>query len=80
MGQRVKLSLNQGETDSVKIGRGVRQGCCMSPILFNIYGEYLMKEALTEVKDFKIGGRIINKVRFADDTVIIAKNSRRATR
>ena len=52
------------------IGRGDRQGCCMSPIL---YGEYLMKEALTEVGDFKIGGRIINKVRFADDTAIIAK-------
>ena len=51
MGQRVKL--NQGKTDSVKIGRGVRQGCCMSPILFNLYGEYLMKEALTEVGDCK---------------------------
>ena len=50
-----------------------RQECCMSPILFNLYGEYLMKEALTEVGDFKIGGRIINKVRFADDKAIIAK-------
>ena len=73
MGQRVKLRLNQGETDRVEIGRRVRQGCCMSPILFNLYGEYLMKEALTKVGDFKIGGRIINKVRFADDTAIIAK-------
>jgi len=52
----------------------------MSPILFNLYGECLMKEALAAVGDFKIEGRIINKVRFADDTVIIAKNSRRATR
>ena len=40
VGQRVKLRFNQGETDSVKIVRGVRQGCCMSPILFNLYGEY----------------------------------------
>ena len=73
MGQSVKERLNQGETDSVKIGRGVRQGRCMSPILFNLYGEYLMKEALAEVGDFKIGGRIFNKIRFADDTAIIAK-------
>ena len=47
--------------------------CCMLPILFNLYGEYLMTEALAEVGDFNIGGRIINKVRFAEDTAIIAK-------
>jgi hypothetical protein len=41
----------------MEIGRGVRQRCCISPILFNVYGEYLMKEALTEVGDFKTGGR-----------------------
>ena len=67
MGQRVKLRLNQGETESVKIGRGGRQGCCKSPILFNLYGEYLMEDALADVGDLKIGGRIINKVRFSDD-------------
>ena len=44
-----------------------------SPILFNLYGEYLMKEALAEVGDFKIGGRIINKFRSVDDTTIITK-------
>ena len=76
MGQRVKLRLNQGETDSVKIGRGVRQGCCMSPILFNLCGEYLMKETLAEVRDLKIGGRIINKVRFTDDTATIVKTQK----
>ena len=74
MEKRAKLRLNQGETDSVKIGGGVRQGCCMSPILFNLYGKYLIGGALDEVGVFKIGGRIINKVRFADDTVIIAKS------
>jgi Reverse transcriptase (RNA-dependent DNA polymerase). len=70
MRQRVKLRRNQGETDSVKIGRGVKQGCCMSSILINLYGEYLM---LAEVEDFKIGESIINKVRFADNTAIIVK-------
>jgi hypothetical protein len=44
----------------------------MSPILFNLHGEYLMKEALVEVGDLKIGGRIINKVRFGDDRAITA--------
>ena len=72
MGQRVKLRLNEGKSDSVDIGRGVRRVCCISLKLSNLYGEYLMKEALAEVGDFKIGGRIINKVKFADDLAIIA--------
>ena len=67
------LYMGQKRNRQWVIGRGVRQGCCMSPILFNLYGEYLMKEVLAEVGDFRIGGRIINKVRFADDTAIIAK-------
>ena len=56
---------NQGETDSVEIGREVRED--------NRYGEYLMKGTLTELGDFKIGGTIINKVRFVDDTAFITK-------
>jgi Reverse transcriptase (RNA-dependent DNA polymerase). len=50
------LSLNEEETDDVKIGRGVRQGCCMSPLLFNVYGEYLMKEGLLIRSDLKMIG------------------------
>ena len=69
---KVKLRLNQGKIDNVEVGRGIRQGCCMSPILFNLYGEYLMKGALAEFKDFKIVERI-NKVRFVDNMAIIAK-------
>ena len=56
----------------MQIGRGIRQGCSMSSILFRLYGDYLIKEALAEVIDFKNGRRIVIKVRFADDTAIIA--------
>jgi hypothetical protein len=55
MEQSVKIRLDQGETRSVKIGRGVRQGCCLSPILFNLYSEYLTKEALEGFGGFKLG-------------------------
>jgi hypothetical protein len=45
MDQDVELKLDQRETRSVKIGRGVRQGCCLLQILFNLYSEHLIKEA-----------------------------------
>ena len=69
----MKLPLNQGETDSVEIGRGDKQGCCMSSISFNLYGESLLQEALSESVNLKIGGMIINKVGFADDAAIIVE-------
>jgi hypothetical protein len=55
MVQEAKVRLNRGETSSVKIGRGVRHGFCLSPILFNFYSECLTKEALEVVGDLKIG-------------------------
>jgi hypothetical protein len=60
MTQSVKVGLNRGETRIVKTGRRVRQGCCLSPVLFNLYSECLIKEALEGFGDFKIGGQIIN--------------------
>jgi len=76
MAQRVKVRLNRGETRSVKIGRGVRQGCCLSPILFNLYSEYLTKEAFEGLGDFEIGGQIIHTVKYADDLVLLAKEEK----
>jgi len=63
MDQRVKVRLDRGKTRSVKIGRGVTQGCCLSPILFNMYSECLTKEALDGIGDFNIGGQIIQTVK-----------------
>ena len=52
----MKLHLNQGKTQNVEILRGVRQGYSISAILFNLYEEVLMLEALAEIEDFKMGG------------------------
>jgi hypothetical protein len=73
MEQSVIIGLDQGETRSVKIGRGVRQGCCLSLILFNLYGDYLTKEALEGFGVFKIGGQVIRSVKYAEDLVLLAK-------
>jgi hypothetical protein len=73
MDRRVKVRLDRGETRSVQNGRGVRQGCCLSPILFNLYTEYLAKKALDGLGDFKIGEQIIQTVKYADDLVLMAK-------
>jgi len=74
--QSVKIRLNRGETRSVKTERGVRQGCCLSPILFNLYSECLTKEVLEGFGDFKIGGQIIHTVKYSDDLVLLAKEEK----
>jgi hypothetical protein len=65
--------MDQRGTKNVKIGRGIRQGCCLSLILFNIYIKYLTKEALEGFGDFKIGGQVICTVKYADDLVLLAR-------
>jgi len=56
-------------TRGVKIGSGVRQECCLSPILFSSYSKCLTKEALEGFGDFKIGGQIIYTEKYADDLI-----------
>ena len=63
-------------TDWFQIGKGVRQGCILSPCLFNLYAEYIMRNAgLDEVQaGIKIAGRNINNLRYADDTTLMAES------
>ena len=62
--------------DWLQIGKGVHQGCILSPCLFNFYAEYIMRNAgLDEAQaGIKIAGRNINKLRYADDTTLMAES------
>ena len=68
-GQEATVRTGHGTTDWFKIGKGVRQGCILSPCLFNFYAEYIMQNGgLDEAQArIKIAGRNINNVRYADD-------------
>ena len=75
-GQEATVRTGHGTTDWFQIGKGVRQGCILSPYLFNLYAEYLMRNVrLDEAQDrIKIAGRNINNLRYADDTTLMAEN------
>ena len=72
--QEATVRTGQGTTDWFQIGKGVRQGCILSPCLFNLYAEYIMRNAgLDEAQaGTKIAGRNINNLRYADDTTLMA--------
>ena len=74
-GQAATVRTGHGPTDWFQIGKGVRQGCILSPCLFNLYAEYIMRNArLDEAKaGIKIAGRNISNLRYADDTTVMAE-------
>ena len=75
-GQEATVSTGHGKTVCFQIGKGVCQGCILSPCLFNFYAEYIMRNAgLQEAKaGIKIAGRNINNLRYADDTTLMAES------
>ena len=70
-GQEETVRIGHGTTDWFQIGKGVRQGCILSPCLFNLYAEYIMRNGLEEAQaGIKIAGRNINNLIYADDTLM----------
>ena len=77
-GQEATVRTGHGITDWFQIGKGVRQGCILSPCLFNLYAEYIMRNAGLEEKQagIKVAGRNINNLRYADDIILMAESEK----
>ena len=74
--QEATVRIGHGTTDWFQIGKGVHQGCILSPCLFNLYAEYIMRNAGLEETQagIKIAGRNINNLRYADDTILMEES------
>ena len=77
-GQEATVRTGHGTADWFQIGKGVCQGCILSPCLFNLYAEYIMRNAGLEDTQagIKIAGRKINNLRNADDTILMAESEK----
>ena len=76
--QEATVRTGHGTTDWFQIGKGVHQGCILSPCLFNFYAEYIMRKAgLDEAQAaIKFSGSNINNLRYADDTTLTEENEK----
>ena len=74
--RKQQLELTIGTTDQIQTGKGVCQGCILSPCLFNLYAEYIMRNAGLEEAQagIKTAGGNINNFRYADDTTLMAES------
>ena len=74
-GQEITVRTEHGTTDWFQIGKGVHQVCILSPCLFNLYADYIIRNARLEEAqaEIKITGRNINNLRYADDTTLMAE-------
>ena len=75
-GQEATVRTLPGTMDWFQVGKGVHQGCILSPYLFNLYAEYIMRNAGLEEAQagIKIAGRNINNLRYADDTTLVIES------
>ena len=75
-GQKTTVRTGHGTTDWFQIGKGIRQGCILSPYLFNLCAEYIMRNTGLEEAQagIKIAGRNINNVRYSDGTTLMAES------
>ena len=75
-GQDATVRTRHGTMDWFRIGKGVRQGCILSPCLFNLYAEYIIQNVGLDAAQagIKIAGRNINNLRYADDTTLMAES------
>ena len=75
-GQEATVRTGHGTTDWFQIGKGVPQGCILSPCLFNFHAEYIMRNSGLEETQagIKIAGRNINNLKYADDTTLMAES------
>ena len=75
-GHEATVRTGHGKIDWIQIGKGVCQGCILSPCLFNLYAEYIMRKAELEEAQagIKIAGRNINNLRYADDSILMAES------
>ena len=80
--QEVIVRIGRGTTDWFQTGKGVCQGCISSPCLFNLYAEYIMRNARLDITQtrIKIAERHINNLRYADDTTLMVERKQRGTK